>query len=155
MTYFIELTEDLRACRPAWRSRHPGVPGTGHPMTALPLPVQILAACIGTWMARHQERTIEYLREENRVLREKVGGRIRLTAPERRRLARSGTNSGARDCVASPASPAQTPSSAGTASSSPRNTTVVRGAVGRGGENWIHASLDAPETQSVEQHHRW
>ena len=57
-------------------------------MTTLPLPVQFLAAWIGTWIARHQERTIEYLKEENRVLREKLGGRVRLTDPERRRLAK-------------------------------------------------------------------
>ena len=40
-------------------------------MTALPLPVPFLASWIGTWIARHQEHTIEYLKEENRVLREK------------------------------------------------------------------------------------
>ena len=59
-------------------------------MTTLPLPVQFLAAWIGTWIARHQQRTIKYLKEENRVLREKLGGRIPLTDPERRRLARVG-----------------------------------------------------------------
>ena len=76
-------------------------------MTAVPLPVQFLAAWIGTWIARHQERTIAYLKEENRVLRKKLGRRVRLTAPERRRLARLGYEvgrKGLRD-VASIASP--------------------------------------------------
>jgi hypothetical protein len=58
-------------------------------MTALPLPLQFAAAWVGTWLSRHQERTIEYLKEENRLLLEKVGGRVRLTDPERRRLARA------------------------------------------------------------------
>lgn len=76
-------------------------------MTTLPLSVQFLAAWIGTWITRHQERTIEYLKEENRVLREKLGGRVRLTDPERKRLAKLGHElgrKGLRDiaCIASP-----------------------------------------------------
>jgi hypothetical protein len=59
-------------------------------MTELPLPIQFLAAWIGSWVARRQERLIEYLKEENRVLLEKLGGKVRLTDPERRRLARLG-----------------------------------------------------------------
>jgi hypothetical protein len=59
-------------------------------MSDLPLPVQFLAAWIGTWMARKQERLIGYLKEENRVLREKLGGKVRLTDGERRRLGRLG-----------------------------------------------------------------
>jgi hypothetical protein len=31
-------------------------------MTTLPLPIQFLAAWIAAWMARHQERTIAYLK---------------------------------------------------------------------------------------------
>jgi hypothetical protein len=42
-------------------------------MTTLPLPFQFVAARLATWMARHQERVIDYLKEENRVRREKVG----------------------------------------------------------------------------------
>jgi len=76
-------------------------------MTTLPLPVQFLAAWIATWMARHQERTIDYLKEENRILREKLDGRLRLTNLERRRLAKLGHElgrKGLRDvaCIASP-----------------------------------------------------
>jgi transposase InsO family protein len=59
-------------------------------MSDLPLPVQFLAAWLGTWMARRQERLIGYLKEENRVLREKLDSKVRLTDPERRRLARLG-----------------------------------------------------------------
>ena len=58
-------------------------------MSELPLPVQFLAAWTGTWLARRQERLIGYLREENRVLLERLG-KVRLTDPERRRLARIG-----------------------------------------------------------------
>jgi transposase InsO family protein len=59
-------------------------------MTELPLPIRFLAAWIGSWVARRQERLIEYLKEENRVLLEQLGGKVRLTDPERRRLARLG-----------------------------------------------------------------
>ena len=33
---------------------------------------------------RHQERTIAYLKEENRAIRGRLGPRVRLTDPERR-----------------------------------------------------------------------
>jgi hypothetical protein len=59
-------------------------------MSDLRLPVQFLAAWVRTWMARRQERLIGYLKEENRVLLEKLNGRVKLTDPERRRLARLG-----------------------------------------------------------------
>jgi len=36
-------------------------------MSELSLPLQFLAAWIGTWLARRQERLIEYLKEEKRV----------------------------------------------------------------------------------------
>lgn len=56
--------------------------------TALPLPLQFLAAWIGYWVARRQESTIEYLKAENRALHERLGKRqLRLTVVERRRLA--------------------------------------------------------------------
>src|SRR5579863_8490079 len=76
-------------------------------MKELPLPVQFLAAWIGTWLARRQERLIGYLKEENRVLLEKLGGKVRLTDPERRRLARVGKVVGRRGLgeVASIATP--------------------------------------------------
>ena len=40
------------------------------------------------WLTRRQQYSIEYLKEENRVLREKLGvKRIRFTDKDRRRLA--------------------------------------------------------------------
>src|SRR3954466_595820 len=40
------------------------------------------------WMNQHQVQMIEYLREENRVLREQLGDRrLRFTDEQRRRLA--------------------------------------------------------------------
>jgi len=67
-----------------------------HPivMADIPLPLQFLAAWIGTWVTRHQERAIAYLKEENRVLRARLGGRVCLTDPERRSLARIGKELG-------------------------------------------------------------
>jgi len=45
----------------------------------------VLLAMVG-WMNQRQQRMIDYLREENRVLREQLGGRrLRLTDNQRRR----------------------------------------------------------------------
>jgi putative transposase len=63
-------------------------------MAELPLPLQFLAAWIGTWVGRHQERSIAYLREENRILLKKLGGRVRVEDPDRRRLGRLGKDLG-------------------------------------------------------------
>jgi transposase InsO family protein len=58
---------------------------------SLSFPLQFMAAWIGAWLGRHQARTIEYLRGENRALREQLGGgRIRLTDVQRRRLGELG-----------------------------------------------------------------
>jgi len=49
-----------------------------------------LIVSISGWMNQHQHQVIEYLVEENRVLREQIGNRrIRFTDNQRRRLARS------------------------------------------------------------------
>jgi hypothetical protein len=43
-------------------------------------PVSFLVACIASWVNEHQQRAIEYLTEENRVLREQIGDRrLRFT----------------------------------------------------------------------------
>ena len=43
---------------------------------------------VGGWMNQHQLQIIDYLREENRVLREQLGGRrVRFSDDQRRRLA--------------------------------------------------------------------
>jgi len=60
---------------------------------------QILLVALAGWVNRHQLDVIEYLREENRVLREQLGKRrLHLTDTQRRRLACRGHVSGARCC---------------------------------------------------------
>ena len=55
------------------------------------LPLQLLLATFAGWVNRHQTKVIEYLVEENRVLKEQLGGkRLRLTDAQRRRLAAKG-----------------------------------------------------------------
>ncbi len=57
-------------------------------MKSLPLPVQFLLLALAGWLNRHQQDALDYLREENRVLREMLGkGRLRFTDRQRRRLA--------------------------------------------------------------------
>ena len=51
-------------------------------------PFQFLLVSIAGWMNQGQQQVIEYLREENRVLREQLGHRrLRLHDDQRRRLA--------------------------------------------------------------------
>src|SRR3954452_23515077 len=51
-------------------------------------PFQFVVIVLAGWMNQRQQNVIEYLREENRVLREQLGGRrLRLTDDQRRRLA--------------------------------------------------------------------
>ena len=51
-------------------------------------PLRTLLLTVAGWMNREQQRVIEYLVEENRVLREQIGSRrLRLTDGQRRRLA--------------------------------------------------------------------
>src|ERR671933_2508870 len=51
-------------------------------------PVPFILVAMAGWMNRRQQQTIEYLREENRVLREQLGNRrIRFNDDQRRRLA--------------------------------------------------------------------
>src|SRR5579862_5484822 len=48
----------------------------------------ILLVALAGWMNRQQQEVIEYLKEENRILREKLGpGRILLDVAQKRRLA--------------------------------------------------------------------
>ena len=54
----------------------------------LPLPLQFLAAWLAVWLGRVLQRQIDYLKEENRALKEQLGDRkLRLTDATRRRLA--------------------------------------------------------------------
>jgi transposase InsO family protein len=51
-------------------------------------PFQFLLISIAGWLNQHQQRAVDYLLEENRVLREHLGSRrIRFTDDQRRRLA--------------------------------------------------------------------
>ena len=55
------------------------------------LPLQLLLLTFAGWVNRRQGQVIDYLREENRVLKEQLGGRApRLTDAQRRRLAAKG-----------------------------------------------------------------
>jgi hypothetical protein len=51
-------------------------------------PLQFLMLIFAGWVNRHQQDMIEYLQEENRALRQQLGGRrLRFTDQQRRRLA--------------------------------------------------------------------
>src|SRR5436190_23831125 len=51
-------------------------------------PLSFLIASLAGWLSEHQQRSIEYLTEENRILREQLGGKkLRFTDDQRRRLA--------------------------------------------------------------------
>ena len=51
-------------------------------------PFRFVLIAVGGWMNQHQRQIIDYLREENRVLREQLGGRrMRFNDGQRRRLA--------------------------------------------------------------------
>ena len=59
------------------------------------LRLQFVVLFLVGWITRHQQDVVEYLRAENRVLREQLGGRrLRLTDPQRARLARKGKRLG-------------------------------------------------------------
>jgi putative transposase len=60
-------------------------------------PWQLLVAAMAGWINQHQQAVIDYLREENRVLKEQLGGRrLHLTDAQRRRLAAKGKAIGRR-----------------------------------------------------------
>ena len=66
-------------------------------MRTLIQPWQILVAAMAGWMTRHHEAAVEYLREENRILKQQLGRRrLRLTDAQRRRLAVRGKAVGRR-----------------------------------------------------------
>ena len=51
-------------------------------------PVQFVLVAVAGWMNQRQQQTIEYLQEENRILREQLGNRrLRFNDDQRRRLA--------------------------------------------------------------------
>jgi hypothetical protein len=53
-------------------------------------PLQFLLLVFAGWVNHRPVEILEYLREENRILREQLGGRhLRFTDEQRRRLSRS------------------------------------------------------------------
>ena len=59
------------------------------------LPLWVLLLTVSGWDHRQQQEVIEYLIEENRVLREQIGNRrLRLSDNQRRRLAAKGMRLG-------------------------------------------------------------
>ena len=59
------------------------------------LPLQLLLATFAGWVNRRQADAIDYLIEENRILKEQLGGRrLHLTDDQRRRLAAKGKRLG-------------------------------------------------------------
>ena len=57
-------------------------------MVATIFPLQYLIAVLALWLNRQQQEVIDYLKEENRMLKAKLGGgKIHFTNAERRRLA--------------------------------------------------------------------
>jgi len=59
--------------------------------------LRILLVALSGWVNRHQHDVIDYLRQENRVLKEHLRGRrLRLTDAQRRRLAATGHRLGRR-----------------------------------------------------------
>jgi len=66
-------------------------------MATVLYPWQILVTAMAGWITRQQDAIIDYLREENRVLKEQLGRkRLRLTDAQRRRLAVRGKAIGRR-----------------------------------------------------------
>src|ERR687891_2426622 len=60
-------------------------------------PLRLLLVTLAGWVNRHQQDVIDYLVEENRVLRQQLGGRrVRLNDDQRRRLAARGQRLGRR-----------------------------------------------------------
>ena len=80
----------------------------------MPHALHFLVFTVAGWLNRHQEDLIDYLREENRILQEQLGGRaLRLTDAQRRRLAVRGQKLGRRVLPKSQASSRLTRSCAG------------------------------------------
>ena len=53
-------------------------------------PQIFLVSLLAGWLNQEQQKILKYLQEENRVLREQLGGRLRSSDDQRRRLAAKG-----------------------------------------------------------------
>ena len=77
-------------------------------MIQMPIALQFFMFTFAGWVNRQQQEVVDYLQEENRILREKLGdGRLRFTTAERRRLAVKGKALGRKllrqfACIATP-----------------------------------------------------
>ena len=68
------------------------------------LPLQLLLATFAGWVTRQQAQVVDYLVEENRMLKEQLRSkRLRLTDDHRRRLAAKARHSAARGSCCCPA----------------------------------------------------
>jgi hypothetical protein len=57
-------------------------------MSALLNPLSFVVLCLSGWLNQHQQHDIDYHTEENRILREQLGGRrLRFSNAQPRRLA--------------------------------------------------------------------
>jgi len=66
------------------------------------LPWQLMLISLAGWLNRHQQAVIDYIKEENRILKEQLGGKwAQFNDDQRRRLAVLGDPS-ARSCRATP-----------------------------------------------------
>ena len=63
-------------------------------MSARVSPQIFLVSLLAGWLNQEQQRVLDYLQEENRVLKEQLGGRLRFTDEQRRRLAAKGKELG-------------------------------------------------------------
>ncbi len=64
------------------------------PVNRFLTPQILLVSLLAGWLNREQQKILEYLQEENRVLTEQLDGRLRLTDEQRRRLAAKGKELG-------------------------------------------------------------
>ncbi len=82
---------------PAWRRPNWDLGAVGSPKMSV-APLQFLLLVFAGWVNRRQLEIVEFLlQEENRVLREQLGGRrLRFTNAQRRRLAAKGKALGCR-----------------------------------------------------------
>src|SRR5687767_14109003 len=70
-------------------------------MLLLSHPLQFVLVALAGWINQQQREVIDYLREENKVLREQLGGRrLRFTEDQRRRLAAKAKGLGRRALAA-------------------------------------------------------
>ncbi len=63
-------------------------------MSTIVSPHIFLVCLLAGWLNREQQKILEYLQEENRILKEQLGGRLRLSDEQRRRLAVKGKELG-------------------------------------------------------------